>query len=457
MHQEHLLQRRRHRGHPVQQLLLVRMPAQRVDRLHLRAHPHRLAQDVHLLLLRHQLAAQRVRRLIARDQHQVPRVLDPVLQVMQNPPGLAHARRRHHHKWHLQLVQRLALLHRLRILQPVPPERVFSLGEECARIRVPIFLVLLENLGHGGRQRAVHKDRELRNLLRFDHLVQQQHQLLRPLHCKRRSDNMPAARQHSLHQPRQLGLHIAHRSVQPVAVRALHNQVVRRRCRIRVLDDRQVLPPHIAREQHPHRLPLLRRLQQHVGRPQHVPRIRRRHREPGILRRARQHLRLMQLHRLEQRARRRRVVLRIQRRQRSRPRRHLDLLPPSIPLANKLRIALLDMCRIFQHRPAQVNRRRRRIDRPAIPLLRQQRQVAAMVDVRMRQHHRIQPRRRFARKLLRRQRQVRVDVRRIVPPALKQPAVQQNILPRTLQMMRRPGDGLVRPPEMQTNCHALSL
>jgi len=74
----------------------------------------------------------------------------------------------------------------------------------------------------------------------------------------------------------------------------------------------------------------------------------------------------------------------------------------------------------------------------------------------MRQHHRIQPRRNLARNLLRRQRQMRIDVRRILPPSLKQPAVQQHILPGGFNVVARPGDGLVRPPEMNTNCHALS-
>jgi hypothetical protein len=51
---------------------------------------------------------------------------------------------------------------------------------------------------------------------------------------------------------------------------------------------------------------------------------------------------------------------------------------------------------------------------------------------------------------------VRIDVRRLVTMALKQPAIQQNILPCTLKMVRRSGDGLIRTPEMQTNSHALS-
>src|ERR1017187_5729530 len=51
---------------------------------------------------------------------------------------------------------------------------------------------------------------------------------------------------------------------------------------------------------------------------------------------------------------------------------------------------------------------------------------------------------------------MRIDVAGIRAPPLKQTAIQQNILPRTLNVMARTGDSLVRTPEMQTNCHALS-
>ena len=101
---------------------------------------------------------------------------------------------------------------------------------------------------------------------------------------------------------------------------------------------------------------------------------------------------------------------------------------------------------VLQHLLAQVYRRRRRINRPAIPLLDQQRKIAAVIDVRMRQHDRIQ--------LIRRQRQMLIDLASLLPVSLKHSAVEQNILSRTLQMMRRARNRLCRTPEVQSNRHS---
>jgi hypothetical protein len=51
-----------------------------------------------------------------------------------------------------------------------------------------------------------------------------------------------------------------------------------------------------------------------------------------------------------------------------------------------------------------------------------------MIDMRMRQNHRIQ--------LLHRQRQMFIDLTRLLPVALKQSAIQQHILSRAFQMVR---------------------
>ena len=53
-------------------------------------------------------------------------------------------------------------------------------------------------------------------------------------------------------------------------------------------------------------------------------------------------------------------------------------------------------------------------------------------------------------------RKVRVDVDGLLAAALEEAAVQQHVLARAFDVVARPGDGLVRTPEMQTNCHAFS-
>jgi hypothetical protein len=77
-----------------------------------------------------------------------------------------------------------------------------------------------------------------------------------------------------------------------------------------------------------------------------------------------------------------------------------------------------------------------------------------MVDVRVGEDDRVQPARG---KLLRRERKVRVDVGCLLAMALEEAAVQQHVLPRAFDVVARPGDGLIRTPEMQTNCHAFSF
>jgi hypothetical protein len=77
-----------------------------------------------------------------------------------------------------------------------------------------------------------------------------------------------------------------------------------------------------------------------------------------------------------------------------------------------------------------------------------------VVDVRVREDDRIQPARG---KLLRRERKVRVNVGCLLTTALKEAAVQQHVLARAFDVVARPGDGLIRTPEMQTNCHAFSF
>ena len=123
--------------------------------------------------------------------------------------------------------------------------------------------------------------------------------------------------------------------------------------------------------------------------------------------------------------------------------------PPVHPAVHKLRIRLLNMRAVLQHLLAKVDRRRCRVDRPAISLLHQQRKIAAVVDVRMRQHDSVY--------LIRRQRQMLIDVPRLLPVPLKHSAVEQNILSRTLQMMRRARNRLCRTPEVQSNRHSQSL
>ena len=76
--------------------------------------------------------------------------------------------------------------------------------------------------------------------------------------------------------------------------------------------------------------------------------------------------------------------------------------------------------RIHQHDIRQVRRGMRGVDRPVVAVLHQAGQVAAVVDVRVREDHRVQ--------LPRLERQLAVALERLLAPSLVQPAFQQHLI-----------------------------
>src|SRR5260221_10857092 len=92
MYQEYLLQARRDRGEPFEQLALAGVPAQLEQGRDLRPAAHGLTKNVDLRPLFHQLATERIFRLEAGDEDRIARILDVVTQVMQDAPRLAHSR-----------------------------------------------------------------------------------------------------------------------------------------------------------------------------------------------------------------------------------------------------------------------------------------------------------------------------------------------------------------------------
>jgi len=59
----------------------------------------------------------------------------------------------------------------------------------------------------------------------------------------------------------------------------------------------------------------------------------------------------------------------------------------------------------------------------------------------------------YGMQLRRWQSQMRINLACLLPVPLKQSAVQQDVLSRTFEMMRRSGDCLRRTPELQSNRH----
>ena len=80
---------------PLQQGALAGVGAEAVKRVDARLHRHLFAEDFHRLVPVHEPAAQRAFALVAYDHHGRVRLPKPVLEVMQNAPGIAHARAGH--------------------------------------------------------------------------------------------------------------------------------------------------------------------------------------------------------------------------------------------------------------------------------------------------------------------------------------------------------------------------
>lgn len=153
----------------------------------------------------------------------------------------------------------------------------------------------------------------------------------------------------------------------------------------------------------------------------------------------------MQFHRHELLRRLGRVFLRIKRCHASSFDREANRSPAVSALIDELGVGLLNVRTVLQHLCAEIDCGRRRVDRPAIALFCEKRQVAAVVDVRMREDDSVQ--------LRRRQRQMGIDFARLLPVSLKHAAVEQYVFSSRFDMMRRTGDGLRRTPELQSNGH----
>ena len=119
-----LPRRRRQRPQASQQLAVVGVARQAVERHHLRLDRERPPQDAHLRPPFHQPPAQRVGRLEADDQDRATWVLDVVLEVMQDAARLAHAARRDDDARSRLVVQGDAFVDFIDVMNPLLAEQV---------------------------------------------------------------------------------------------------------------------------------------------------------------------------------------------------------------------------------------------------------------------------------------------------------------------------------------------
>ena len=177
-----------------------------------------------------------------------------------------------------------------------------------ARLLVEALRVLPEHLRGVDRQRAVHEDRDARQLSRLHHPVEIVHQLLRPSHRERRDDHLAAPFDRPPHHLAQLLVSQFWLAVRLIPVRALHDQVIRPLRQDRIAQQRQVPPADIPRKPQPEFATALLDIQHHRRRPQDVPGIHQLGRHPWD-----RLERLIVLHRIEILRHLRRILQRIDR------------------------------------------------------------------------------------------------------------------------------------------------
>jgi hypothetical protein len=114
-------------------------------------------------------------------------------------------------------------------------------------------------------------------------------------------------------------------------------------------------------------------------------------------------------------------------------------------LLQELKVALLDVGRVWQHRRAEVSRGGRGVDRLVELTAGEERQAARVIDVGMTQHDRVElPRIEGLR---------RVEPRGVFAVALEEAAVEQHPAAIPLQQVTRPGDLAGGTPERDCDTH----
>ena len=255
--------------------------------------------------------------------------------------------------------------------------------------------------------------------------------LLRPLERERGNDDLAAALVGAPDDRGQLVAQELDRPVQAIAVGALGDQAFDAGRHLGVAQDRQVVAPEIAGEGEAQGLPLVLDVEHDDRAAQHVPRVEERQRDA---RRDGLSAVIGQADDLSQRLCHVRLAVK-----------RLDGLEPGLAAFDQAgdvtRVGFLDHRRVEQHRRREIARRGRRVDGPVEAVAAQQRQRARVVDVRVRQHHRVE------RPPV--DRDVAVLLERLAAAALKEAAVEQHRGARRAQEVLRAGHGLGRADELE--------
>ena len=377
-------------------------------------HGDLVAEDLHGLFPVVELAPERAHRLIAHKEHGALRPPEVILQVVADASGVAHAARGEDDLGRPVVVERHGVLFGDGGVQVVKIQRIHAAADERARLVVEKARVGLQKDARGlVCKRAVDVDRKVRMPVHHAgvlDLADEIQQLLRAADGKRRDDDVAAAVKRALDAVGKRTEIIRPFTVAAVAIGRLDEHVVRARDGLRVAQERLIHVADVAGKDD---------LLFHIALGE--PRLDARAAEQVADVREADDDVLPDLHalpvgaRAQQREHALGVLERIERLGRGASSAGGLASPP-------LGLGHLDVRRVAQHDAAQVARRLRCVDRAAKALLIQQRQVAGVVHVRVRDEHELDLRRRDG----------DVDVLKLVAPLLHA-AVDQAVMPADLE------------------------
>ena len=361
-----------------EQLLPVAVRAIELHAKHLGIHRHGLAEDPHLACAAEQLVAKGARRAEAHRQHGIIRVGQGMEQVVAHPAGLHHAAGADDDAGLLRSIQALALLR-------FAYERYSGKGEEVG-VAVQFIThfgpeergVPADDVGGTDGQRAVHEDRYARQAPRVAQGVQRVEDLL-GLADAERGDDEPALaiNANAGHMPKQFFLGFGHVGMFTVAVSALADDRIGLRKGRRRWQQAVHVSAHIAGEGDAPAALAIVDAQVHGGAAQDMPGIGEGELDPG------QHLDALLIgRRLEERHGGLHIVHGVQRPFGGHG------LAALLRASHRIReIIFLDPGAVLEHDGAEVASGRRAPDGAFEALGHQTGQQAAVVDVRMAQHH----------------------------------------------------------------------
>jgi hypothetical protein len=224
--QEQAARRRFKMAEPVNQAIAVGVRRQAIDPRDLRVHAQQSSMNPNFTFPVDNPSTERAFRLMSDKDDCRLVATDVQPQVVFDPSGITHARRRHDDAGGDNPVDLHRLGRRTSDAETGELQRGFLRLDQLPRFVIEPVAMLAEDVRHVGRHWAVEEDRDVRDSVGVDQPAHVVHQLLSPLDGKHRDDDVAASSDRVVDDRFQLVLDAATLNVIAVAVGRFHDDVV---------------------------------------------------------------------------------------------------------------------------------------------------------------------------------------------------------------------------------------